>query len=443
MTSALLALLAAAPRFLTVDGEAAARMAWGLEVPVEGTREETARGWLSKHRSDFGLLAEDELVLMKDEGDVVTFDRRRAGVSVYGGEVKGTFDDAGRLVMVYVGPPLPRVVGHFYVDVVRAELVATATLDVVSVTHSQAYWKSDGEALRPVWLVRFSVGAEPWRAHVDGATGRLLDRFSEKRSVGMGAVYDVSPAKGPVVMRALGGLPANATTLVGSRATMRNCNGAGVGAGCVARATANASFDFVETPSFGTSPNDRFGEVNAYYAVDRFSRWLSSLDAGVNLPPITAYTNVGNSNQGFFRGGDPQTGYSIELGQGPLADWAYEGDVTFHELGHGVVQSTANFGFYARDSQGMNGEGGALNEGASDCLAMALSGDPVLAEFLGPYLQDGGNQVNPYLRRMDQVFTCHGYDGNLDGGNPGRFGTIHDDGRILGSFFLALLSRSQ
>jgi uncharacterized protein (TIGR03382 family) len=44
---------------------------------------------------------------------------------------------------------------------------------------------------------------------------------------------------------------------------------------------------------------------------------------------------------------------------------------------------------------------------------------------------------------MDSVITCHGYDGNLDGGNPGRFGEIHDDGRILGSFFWALHSRSQ
>ncbi len=443
MISALVLMVAAAGTFLNVPGESAARMAWGLDVPSAGSHERTARSFLAENAGAFGLVPDDELVLAEDRAGVATFERRRASVPVLGHEVKVTFDDAERLVMVHAGPPLPLAQGSFLVDVVRAEAVATRGLDGVELLEAQRTWRFDGLELRPAWLVRFNAGglAQPMRAYVDAETGRLVYRVSERLSAGMGAVYDVSPAKGPVVMRALGGLPTNATTLVGSRAAGRDCNGGGVGGGCTQRAMANASFDFVYTPSFLVNNSDRFGEVNAYYATDRFSAWLAALDAGVTLPPIDIYTNVGGSDQGFFLGGS--TRFGIELGQGPEADWAYEGDVIFHELGHGVVQRSAGFGFYGLDAFGIAGEGGSLNEGSADCVAMALSGDAVLAEFIGPYLQDAGSLITPYLRRMDNPITCHGRDGNLDGGDPGRFGQIHDDGRILGSFFWALHSRTQ
>ncbi len=443
MVSALIVLLVAAPKLLNVEGEPAARMAYGLEVPLEGSRELTARAYLASHAGDFGLLAEDELKVISDHAGVVTFDRRRAGVSVMSAEVKATFDDSDRLVMVYLGPPLPRAEGDFWVDVVRAEVVATHGLDAVAVDDSRRFWKNDGDALRPVWLVRFRVGDEPFRALVDAATGRLRYRITERLNAGMGTVYDVSPAKGGVVMRALGGLPANATTLNGSRATARNCNGSGTTntTTCVPRKMANASFDFSDTPSPFLNNTDQFGEITAYYGVDRYAGWIRSLDAGYALPGIDIYTNVGGRNEGFFNGGSPR--YGIVLGQGPEIDWAYENDVTWHELGHGVVDGTASFGFYSTDSQGLYGEGGSLNEGSADVLAMAYAGDAVLGEFVGPSLMDAGSLVQPYLRRVDQVVTCHGYDGNLDGGNPGRFGEIHDDGRIIGSYFWALHQRSQ
>ena len=427
--------------FLSVHGEPAARMVWALDLPVSSTRELTVREYLASHASALGLQPDDALVLVRDEGDLLVFERRRAGVAVHGAEVKATLDaSASRLQMIHLGPPLPRARGTWLVDAARAEGVAAAGIEGVELTETVKTWRRDGDRLAPAWRVRFSAG-EPMRALVDAETGRRVWRVSERLSAGLGSVYDVSPAKGGVVMRALGGLPANATTLVGSRATGRSCDGAGVGAGCVPRAMANASFDFAFMPSFLTQSDDRFGEVNAYHATDRFSAWLTALDAGVSLPPIDIYTNVGNSDQGFFLGGGAR--YAIELGQGPAVDWAYEGDVIFHELGHGVVQRSAGFGFYSLGPYGLEGEGGSLNEGAADCVALALSGDPVLGEFIGAYQQDAGNLLNPYLRRMDGRFTCHGRDGNLDGGDPGRFGEIHDDGRILGSFFWALHTGTQ
>ena len=67
MWSALLVVLATAPasmKFLTVDGESAARMVYGLSVPVSGSREQTARAFLAEHASALGLLGEDELTLI-------------------------------------------------------------------------------------------------------------------------------------------------------------------------------------------------------------------------------------------------------------------------------------------------------------------------------------------------------------------------------------------
>jgi hypothetical protein len=441
-------LAAAAPgpgRFFSAEGEAAARMAYGLEVPVAKSREATVRAFLTESAAAFGLGRDDVLTLVSDSVDLLVFERSRAGVSVLGAEVKASFDPRGRLAMVYVGAPLPPAQGSFLIDASGAERAAARGIESVQAVEARRVWLRE----RPAWLVRFTRAQpfEPFRAFVDAETGRLLYRVSERLSAGQGDVYDVSPAKGPVVRRSLGGLPGGATTLVGARAVGRDCSGAAVGGSCMSRAMANATGDFVYPPNPGVSTTDLFAEVMGYFQTDKFSAWIASLDAGTTLPALDVFTNVGGSgsNQGYFLGNSPLGGgrYGIELGQGPQADWAYEGDVIYHELGHGVVERSAQFGFYGLDGYGVAGEAGSLNEGSADCMALGFSNDAVLGDFIGPYLLDAGSLTTPYLRRLDSVFTCHGYDGNLDGGNPGRFGEIHDDGRILGSFFWALHTRSQ
>ncbi len=436
---------------LVMPGEAAARIAIGLDFTGPGDSVSVATAFLSRYGTVFGLQPVDQLVLVKADS-VVTFERRRGGVPVLDAEVKVTFDARWHLTMVHVGRPLPVTQGEFLVDVGHAEGIAMRGVDVAQVLEAKAVWRSDGTALRPRYLVRVVQRApfDVLRAVIDAQTGQLLDRRSEKQSV-MGSVYDVSPARSlsgtcpnhtdcaPVVEHTLGNLSSGATSLNGPNVIARNCTGSGAGSSCVPTATPNGSGDFIETPDYGVNNTDQFGEVMTYYQVDGVATWLTTLRTGFKLGFVDALTNI-PTEQEYFLASGPFGHYAIELGQGAMVDWAYDSDIVFHELGHGVVQDTAQFGFYGQDAYGTWGEGGSLNEGSADCLSVGFSDDAILGDFIGPALQAEGLILTPYIRKVDDIFTCHGY--NLpDAGNPGRFGEIHDDGRILGSFFWALHDR--
>jgi hypothetical protein len=447
----LLSLQASGPRgqLLVLPGDSAARMAIGLDETGNGGPEAIARAYLSRNAGTFGLREEDHLALLSSTPELVVFERQRAGVAVMGAEVKATFDARGHLTMVHVGAPVPPTHGAFWVDLDRAQHVATSGVRGGTVLEARAFWRNEGDALRPVYRVRV-VQPQPYdvlRAFVDAQTGRLLERYTERQAV-LGSVYDVSPVKTPtVVNRTLNNLT-GATQLSGTHAAARNCLGNGPGSGCMFTATPNASGDFIFTPDWGMNNTDKFGEVMSYYQIDRFSVWLTTLKSGFVLTPFDAFTNV-PTDQEFFLGGSPLGNghFAIELGQGPTSgvDWSYDADIVWHELGHGVVQQTAQFGFYGKDQYGIYGESGSLNEGSADCLSIGFGDDPVLGDFIGPALENAGLILTPYIRKLDDVITCQGYyfpDGG-NGGNPGRFGEIHDDGRILGSFFWALHDRTR
>ena len=320
--------LATSPaRVLVMPDESAARMAIGLDVAMD------PRAFLASRAGVFGLQPEDELVPLSDGPMVAVFERRRGGIAVMDGEVKVTLAPNGHIVMVHVGPAPPPSRGNFWVDDAHAEQSAAHGLDGVALLESRRFWMNG----RPVYRVRLQQAApyDVLSALVDAQTGALLERRSERMSALMGSVYDFNPCKpaggscgtgmtcAPVVTRALGGLSSGATQLQGSRVIARNCQGAGIGTGCLPRATANASGDFVETPSFDTSTTDRFGEVMAYYEADRYSAWtrsLSSTFGGLGL--LDVFTNVGGSEQGFFLASGPFGRFGIELGQGMTSDWA-------------------------------------------------------------------------------------------------------------------------
>jgi hypothetical protein len=442
----LLALNVAGPRgqLLLLPGDGAARMAVGLDVTGEGGAEAVARAYLSREASTFGLFADDQLALIRSSPEHLVFERRRAGAPILDANITASFDARGHLTLVHVGRNVPPAKGSFLVDLTTAQAIALRGIENASVLEARAAWRNEGYALRPVYFVRV-VQPAPWdvlRTFVDAQTGRLLGRHTEKMSA-LGSVFDVSPAVTPTVMnRPLGNLTST-SQLSGSRVIARNCLGNSGGTGCMPTASPNASGDYIFTPDWGPNDTDKFSEVMSYYHIDRFSTWLTTLRPGFNLGFIDALTNI-PTDQEYFNAGGPFGHYAIELGQGPSShtDWSYDSDIVFHELGHGVVQDTAQFGFYFQDQYGPNGEGGSLNEGSADCLSIGFQDDPTLGEFIGPALMDAGLILTPYLRKLDLMWTCQGA-GFEDGGNTGRFGEIHDDGRILGSFYWALHDRTR
>ncbi|MFZ9889606.1 MAG: M36 family metallopeptidase, partial [Myxococcota bacterium] len=71
-------------------------------------------------------------------------------------------------------------------------------------------------------------------------------------------------------------------------------------------------------------------------------------------------------------------------------DFAYDGDIVFHEFTHAVVHSyLPEFGSLWHDEQGANAESGALNEGWSDYFAASFTGDSATGEYGGAAVTGG------------------------------------------------------
>lgn len=71
-------------------------------------------------------------------------------------------------------------------------------------------------------------------------------------------------------------------------------------------------------------------------------------------------------------------------------DFAYDGDIVFHEFTHAVVYSfVPTLGSLWHDRWGSNADPGALNEGWSDYFASSYTDDPATAEYGGAALTEG------------------------------------------------------
>ncbi|MBI3185824.1 MAG: hypothetical protein HYZ28_27115 [Myxococcales bacterium] len=101
---------------------------------------------------------------------------------------------------------------------------------------------------------------------------------------------------------------------------------------------------------------------------------------------------------------------TLMMFQGTKADFAYDAPVLWHEFGHGVIASTADFSAFVIDARSGNDEGGALHEGIADYLAAALGQNPKLGEYVGPRISDpsGGGQLQQdiSLRDLENSFSC-------------------------------------
>jgi MYXO-CTERM domain-containing protein len=90
---------------------------------------------------------------------------------------------------------------------------------------------------------------------------------------------------------------------------------------------------------------------------------------------------------------------SIVFGQAESADFAYDGDVVFHEFTHGVIFSTANFSGGV-DEQGLDPAPTALHEGFADIFSSFISGDGETGEYAGASLGLGP------IRDLNVKYTC-------------------------------------
>ena len=163
--------------------------------------------------------------------------------------------------------------------------------------------------------------------------------------------------------------------------------------------------------------NDIYSEIALYYHMTKIYNYL----AGLGLKEYTELPNhkgnkpiVGIANfqmTGYYSGyntsalkpldnaffskydpdfaelllGDFEYGDSdmLVFGQGTNADFAYDGDVVYHEFGHGVVDGVAQLAYEGwGDKYGFSNEVMGMNEGMADVFSFIITEDPCLAEYV-------------------------------------------------------------
>ncbi len=284
--------------------------------------------------------------------------------------------------------------------------------------------------------------------YIDAITGETLLVRNGIWTDRLASVYTENPIRTPTPVEVtLPNMPALSTNLTGTRTVARNCldlhetttiTYLGITLALhtcseVQKATADGSGDFVFTPD-PLAPEDDFAEAQMYYSVERAYDYYNSLGfdllnevpipATVNFrAPIDVYGAVDLAaimaatdpygvlypfdNAMFVEAGNlldilTRPDDSMVFGQGTEGDFAYDGDVVTHELGHAVVAATCALTGYSYDEQGLDASTGALNEGFADTGAAFMTGDSVVGDYAGSWLTGGG------IRDIDADNSCPG-----------------------------------
>ena len=153
------------------------------------------------------------------------------------------------------------------------------------------------------------------------------------------------------------------------------------------------------------SKKDEFSEVSIYYHTAKAYKFFRDLQGDPNAQivvdkPLKVVSNLqipaGASSGNFAAAGDPEKplepfqnaffspaggglgqlfqqlyGFdkgALWFGQGPTRDYAYDGDVVYHELGHAVVDNSLKLGAWHIDQRGaIRSRGGTRQRRSINC----------------------------------------------------------------------------
>ncbi|RMG99850.1 MAG: hypothetical protein D6705_01995 [Deltaproteobacteria bacterium] len=167
--------------------------------------------------------------------------------------------------------------------------------------------------------------------------------------------------------------------------------------------------------------DDLYAELSIYVHAERFFDAL--VDRGVETFPCEFSTMLANfrytepavsypelafgplNNAYYTNQCDPDKGVTMLFGQGSSIDFAFDGDVVYHELGHGVTSDLSPDGLwdsrYRRD--GLLRDARGINEAVADYLSAMVAGDPYLADYVGRYWP---SYTRPYIRSARNQKRC-------------------------------------
>jgi hypothetical protein len=274
-----------------------------------------------------------------------------------------------------------------------------------------------GNEARLAWHVYADVGPDEWyELLVDARTGELLLRQNLYVHQAQGTVYTEAPDKGARVLVSFVG-DTNINTTAGWMGTStvttgnnveayldRDANnspdttsGNGLSSGHASAANQNFTFPFDTTLAPTTATNQAAVVTNLFYfnnIIHDYSYTLGFTESARNFQTnnygrgglgadsvrAEAQDGSGTNNANFATPPDgqrPRMQQYIFTAATPDRDSSMDGDVVFHEYGHGISNRLIGNGSTALSGT----QSGAMGEGWSDYWAITMNGDGAVGEY--------------------------------------------------------------
>ncbi len=166
---------------------------------------------------------------------------------------------------------------------------------------------------------------------------------------------------------------------------------------------------------------ERFLEAMHVRGIEQFRCELASMLANFRSLTPTSSLDYSPLNNAYYTDQcDAEKGPTMLFGQGSEVDFGYDGDVIYHELGHGMVAMLS--------PEGLNGlrlrsdatlvDASGINEALADYFSVMLTDDPHLADYVGRFWSASGR---PYIRDAENTRVCP----------RDMVGQVHNDGEPL------------
>jgi Zn-dependent metalloprotease len=312
-----------------------------------------------------------------------------------------------------------------------------------------------GDTARLAYHVYAEVGKNEWyETLVDANTGELLLRFNLYMEAAQGTVYTESPAAGArqlvsfvgdTTINTAAGWMGTSTVTTGNNVEAYldtdannapdNNNGAGLSVGHASAANQDFTFPFSTT----VDPRTQQAAVvtNLFYynnVMHDFSYGLGFTETSGNFQTnnfgrggtgndsvrAEAQDGSGTNNANFATPPDgqrPRMQQFLFTAPTPDRDSSVDGDVVFHEYGHGISNRLIGNG-----GTGLSGtQSGAMGEGWSDYWAVTINNDGAVGEYVV-------NNTIGIRRAMYTVPAATVHDSYADVGAGGF--EVHNDGEV-------------
>lgn len=401
-------------------------------------------------------------VLPLRQGTLVRFEETYAGLDVVGATAVVRLDDKARVrwtrssvVPISGLDTRPALTAEAAIASVQTKM-ARGKVTVSAKDHSRlVVYMRPGVAPRLAWLVvlpRNLALMETLSAYVDAKTGKILKVANLVRRDRQASVYEFNPSVSEEAVITLESLAVGASSLLDDDIEAFNCidnktcTAIDVGLGpiwvhsCEPQHTAYAdgSGDFLAYvhPESDLESEDPFSEIQMYYhaakAYAAFRIWANDDSFGLDAQPLKAMVNVRipdyNDLASAICSGEeyPDAGELIPFdnaaympegtlgglppedmmvfGQGTLRDFAYDGDIVYHEFTHAVMGSISSLGDAVPDAYGLDNSPAAMHEAFADYFSSAITGDPEVGEYAGGGM--GGDAESGAIRSLENDKTC-------------------------------------